>query len=1523
MKRVDEGRLIKIPDSNAVAAAVAGGQMGSRSSPLASITPIFTSRPPLHHGPIMSTQDHSNQVSRAGVTIYRGENVTTTSSPVTTSPQTLNSIHQNMMQTIKQEPIGLPSAPINIQYVSTFPTGLSNNVPSVVMKTSSSNLMPNINNIQLQSQSVPIHARSPLHQNSNFSSPTVMRTLSNTPPQPSGVAVPNRPPSNSGNLGASSTSSSGRDASNSGLSPNPSSASFQRLKVEDALSYLDQVKFKFGNQPQVYNDFLDIMKEFKSQSIDTPGVIARVSSLFRGHPELIVGFNTFLPPGYKIEIHSPDSIAVSIPGIAGPTVQTIVHTPQGILRSHIGGAQLTSNQANHSNTNNTRPASGIPTPLQPQHGFKLSENVAAKSPNYSSGVTNNVSQLVSSHLSSAAKVTLPQSSPSSHPLHVDSNVPESNTTQRVPSGASQPVEFNHAITYVNKIKTRFQHQPDVYKQFLEILHTYQKDQKAIKEGRKPTGPFLTEAEVYGQVAKLFESEEDLLDEFGQFLPEATGESTVQTKGLTTDYIPHSKSGDKAGPKYDSNLPCSRTQVSDVGIKRVASASLSHPPSGKRPKSGFLRDISIAEASKFGTLNEFAFFDKVRRALKSPEIYDNFLRCLVLFNQEVISRGELIQLTTPFLSRHPDLFKWFKDFVGDRTSTQNSSNSATVSKTLSEPDPPHSNRHSQAFQVETTKRIEASRGVGRDRTSDSALEIDYSACKRLGASYCALPKNFVQPSCSGRTLLCKEVLNDTWVSFPSWSEDSQFVTSRKTQYEETVYRTEDERFEFDVVLETNKDTIKVLECVQKKMSRMPPEEAARYHLDDCLGGTSHTIHQRSIRRIYGDKANDIMAGLKRNPVVAVPLVLRRLKSKDEEWRQSQKSFNKIWRDQNDKYYLKSLDHQGMLFKQSDVRSLRSKSLLNEIESLYDERREQNELNENSNSIIEGPHLTLNYSDQAILEDANNLLIHHVKRQTSIHKEEKQKIKVLLKHFLMDCFNHPHQELSDDETEANLSKEDEEADSESGEKQAAKNSKLDRHTRLQKDDEGVCDKIANADTSDADQTKEKSCDNNQTKEETPSIIINDLDIKVDPKDGRKTPLHSRDMDPDESYTLFMANNNWYLFLRLHQILCERLSKMNDEASIIAAEDQRSKKDRKESIAEALRLKSKSEIDPDDYYPTFLDMVKNFLDGNLDSQSYEDTLREMFGIHAYVSFTLDKVINNAVRQLQHLVSDDSCVECLQLFQSESKSKGTGGLCGTAAERQIPEFLYQKKAEKLLVDENCIKFLMYHKKGRMTIELFDTEMEDQDSDEESSTKHQKYIDRFIGPDDELSKESRQHLVEYPIFLPRSVRSYNSDRAVTNRKVILEDEIKKSKSRDLLAAQNLMNMHQNPTENERLKDDESDEDAKKSQCTFDLKNYGILHIFNNGQSFYRSWCLKRALTSHKSVSQRKFSSFERWHAAWARKNVSEEQHKSTENWFMGNSDDLVANQTQKRTRTFTNKEPFRIYHKWIVEVIPASEIMN
>lgn len=77
------------------------------------------------------------------------------------------------------------------------------------------------------------------------------------------------------------------------------------------------------------------------------------------------------------------------------------------------------------------------------------------------------------------------------------------------------------------------------------------------------------------------------------------------------------------------------------------------------------------------------------------------------------------------------------------------------------------------------------------------------------------------------------------------------------------------------METNLATIRVLEAVQKKLSRMSAEEQAKFRLDNTLGGCSEIIHRKAIQRIYGDKALDIIDGLKKNPAVSVPIVLKRL------------------------------------------------------------------------------------------------------------------------------------------------------------------------------------------------------------------------------------------------------------------------------------------------------------------------------------------------------------------------------------------------------------------------------------------------------------------------------------------------------------------------------------------------------------------------------------------------------------------------------------------------------------------------
>ncbi len=69
----------------------------------------------------------------------------------------------------------------------------------------------------------------------------------------------------------------------------------------------------------------------------------------------------------------------------------------------------------------------------------------------------------------------------------------------------------------------------------------------------------------------------------------------------------------------------------------------------------------------------------------------------------------------------------------------------------------------------------------------------------------------------------------------------------------------------------------------------------------------------------------------------------------------------------------------------------------------------------------------------------------------------------------------------------------------------------------------------------------------------------------------------------------------------------------------------------------------------------MVKQVLDGNLDGNQFEDMLRDMFGIHAYLSFTMDKVVQNIVRQVR--ISHDLnvskvIINCIILFLATTYS-------------------------------------------------------------------------------------------------------------------------------------------------------------------------------------------------------------------------------------------------------------------------------
>jgi histone deacetylase complex regulatory component SIN3 len=61
-------------------------------------------------------------------------------------------------------------------------------------------------------------------------------------------------------------------------------------------------------------------------------------------------------------------------------------------------------------------------------------------------------------------------------------------------------------------------------------------------------------------------------------------------------------------------------------------------------------------------DEIDFFDRVKKVLPG-QVYAEFLKCLHLYSQEVLSPQELLQLVPNFLGKYPDLLKWFQKFLG--------------------------------------------------------------------------------------------------------------------------------------------------------------------------------------------------------------------------------------------------------------------------------------------------------------------------------------------------------------------------------------------------------------------------------------------------------------------------------------------------------------------------------------------------------------------------------------------------------------------------------------------------------------------------------------------------------------------------------------------------------------------------------------------------------------------------------------------------------------------------------------------
>jgi len=657
----------------------------------------------------------------------------------------------------------------------------------------------------------------------------------------------------------------------------------RELRVEDALLYLDDVKREFKDRPAIYNEFLAIMKNFKTQEVDTPGVIARVSKLFRGYNNLILGFNTFLPDGFKISL--ADLERAEALRLAEEAAAAKAKKPKG------PGAK--------------RGPKPKQSPKQPPGAAGQSGYMQARQMNKASPPTGSPMQQQQWSPQGLSPHGMPP--PGHSPPKPPGQPPRGpfQQQQAMPQQAPhQAVEFDHAISYVTTIKKRFASDPNTYHSFLEILHTYQKEQRGIKE-------------VLEQVAHLFQDHPDLLKEFTFFLPDAVQEQAKERlhraaaesesriaaqRQQQMEY--HQRMGGDAQQHF---IDMTRSQLGLAAAQKRGADGQPMPMMHQPP-----------ESYVYNSAVERQFFDSAREALSSysrdgGQAWAEFLKCLDMYAQEILSRSEMLNFVQPLLGkRNNQLFEEFKRIL-NAAGSPNSSLQMIEDSWYSVP----------------------------------LAEIDFSRCRRCSPSYRALPRDYPAHPCSGRSEEEARALNDIWVSLPVGSEESYtFRHMRRNTYEETLFRVEDERFEIDMVIDSNAATLQRLEPVAEEIALLsqgeaipvdlgikPPIEGAglggkrfQYTFDKKILGA---IHCNAITRIYGESGQEMLDLLVKNPSVAVPLVVSRLRQKDSEWRIVRERLNKHWKELAEHNYYKSLDHRSLTWRTVDKRAISTRTLIAEI------------------------------------------------------------------------------------------------------------------------------------------------------------------------------------------------------------------------------------------------------------------------------------------------------------------------------------------------------------------------------------------------------------------------------------------------------------------------------------------------------------------------------------------------------------------------------------------------------------------
>ena len=163
---------------------------------------------------------------------------------------------------------------------------------------------------------------------------------------------------------------------------------------------------------------------------------------------------------------------------------------------------------------------------------------------------------------------------------------------------------------------------------------------------------------------------------------------------------------------------------------------------------------------------------------------------------------------------------------------------------------------------------------------------------------------------------------------------------------------------------------------------------------------------SIKKVYGQEAGvHVVAALHDNPCVSVPIVLARLKQKDEEWKRALREWNRIWREVDAKNYTRSLDHQGISIKAADKKAVLAKTLVTEIEGLRREQQQKRVLLARGPFLADMPRQQLQFtvSHEALVFDVLKLAVYYLDHVAGVFPvRDRERMEAFIRTFFPSVF-----------------------------------------------------------------------------------------------------------------------------------------------------------------------------------------------------------------------------------------------------------------------------------------------------------------------------------------------------------------------------------------------------------------------------------------------------------------------------------------------------------------------------------------